>query len=125
MQWRNFAYAHDTNTKKGQMFWANYFNIEKAIYEMCRASNIYLPKAVYEKIKEAAKTDKQNEFILKNAFVAAQKERPLCQDTGQVIVFLNIGQEVYFTGGNLKNAINSAVSRCYKENYSQKFQHNI
>ncbi len=94
--------------------------VEKAIYEMCRASNIYLPKAVYEKIKEAAKTDKQNEFILKNAFVAAQKERPLCQDTGQVIVFLNIGQEVYFTGGNLKNAINSAVSRCYKENYFRK-----
>ena len=32
-QWRQFAYGQEANTKKGQMFWATYFNIEKGIYE--------------------------------------------------------------------------------------------
>lgn len=31
--WRDYAYSLDTNTKDGRMFWANYFNYEKGIYE--------------------------------------------------------------------------------------------
>ena len=32
-EWRDHAYSLDTNQKEGQLFWANYFNIEKGIYE--------------------------------------------------------------------------------------------
>lgn len=32
-QWRNFAYSYDINSKNGQMFWMNYFNMEKGVYE--------------------------------------------------------------------------------------------
>ncbi|MBQ7637118.1 MAG: SEC-C domain-containing protein [Lachnospiraceae bacterium] len=31
--WREGAYGKDTNSKEGQLFWGNYFNIEKGIYE--------------------------------------------------------------------------------------------
>lgn len=31
-EWRDYAYAHDMNDRAGQLFWANYFNIEKEIY---------------------------------------------------------------------------------------------
>lgn len=31
--WRDYAYSQDTNQRAGQMFWANYFNLEKAVYE--------------------------------------------------------------------------------------------
>ncbi len=31
--WREVAYGKDMNTKEGQLFWGNYFNIEKGIYE--------------------------------------------------------------------------------------------
>jgi hypothetical protein len=31
--WREGAYGKDMNTKEGQLFWGNYFNIEKGIYE--------------------------------------------------------------------------------------------
>ncbi len=30
--WRDLAYGQDMNNRAGQMFWANYFNIEKEIY---------------------------------------------------------------------------------------------
>lgn len=32
-EWRDYAYSLDTNQKQGQLFWANYFNIEQGIYE--------------------------------------------------------------------------------------------
>ncbi len=31
--WREEAYGKDMNTKEGQLFWGNYFAIEKGIYE--------------------------------------------------------------------------------------------
>ncbi|MCQ2547319.1 MAG: fumarate hydratase, partial [Clostridia bacterium] len=34
---------------------------------------------------------------------------PLCQDTGMACVFMEIGQDVHFTGGNLYDAINEGV----------------
>lgn len=37
-EWREHAYSQDTNQKAGAMFWANYFNIEKGIYEQLLAS---------------------------------------------------------------------------------------
>ena len=35
--WREEAYSKE-NTREGQMFWANYFNIEKGIYEQILAT---------------------------------------------------------------------------------------
>lgn len=37
-EWRNFAYAYDINSKNGQMFWMNYFNMEKSVYEQLLAN---------------------------------------------------------------------------------------
>ena len=94
--------------------------IEKAVYQMCYEANLALPQEVYEKIEQSANFDKQNEFILKNAQIAFEKKRPLCQDTGQVIVFVKVGCDICLIGGNVKTAINKAVSSCYEENYFRK-----
>ncbi|MDF2611162.1 MAG: hypothetical protein K0R92_2636 [Lachnospiraceae bacterium] len=37
-EWRDFAYAYDTQERSGQLFWANYFNIEKEIYKKLLAN---------------------------------------------------------------------------------------
>lgn len=97
--------------------------IKDAVYNLCVNANVYLPKDVYQKLKEAyasasSKTMWAN--ILENARVAAEKKRPLCQDTGNVIVFLSVGQDVYIEGGDLNGAINEAVEKAYKENYFRK-----
>ncbi len=36
-EWRDYAYANDMNSRSGQLFWANYFNIEKEIYKVLLA----------------------------------------------------------------------------------------
>ncbi len=43
-EWREYAYGKDMNGRSGQLFWANYFNIEKEIYKVLLAD----PDKVWE-----------------------------------------------------------------------------
>jgi fumarate hydratase subunit alpha len=58
--------------------------------------------------------------ILENAGVAPQTHVPLCQDTGVAVVFLEIGQDLHVTGGDLNAAVNEGVRRGYAEGYLRK-----
>jgi fumarate hydratase subunit alpha len=58
--------------------------------------------------------------IVENRNIASQRQMPMCQDTGMVIVFVKIGQDVYLTGGDLHQAINEGVRQGYDEGYLRK-----
>ena len=45
---------------------------------------------------------------------------PICQDTGMAVVFLEVGQDVHLTGGNIEDAVNEGVRRGYTEGYLRK-----
>jgi fumarate hydratase subunit alpha len=45
---------------------------------------------------------------------------PLCQDCGIAVIFIEIGQDVHVTGGNLREAINEGVRQGYKDGYLRK-----
>jgi fumarate hydratase subunit alpha len=47
--------------------------------------------------------------------LAEKEQRPLCQDTGLAIVFVEVGQDVHLTGGNLDDAINQGIREAYLE----------
>jgi fumarate hydratase subunit alpha len=57
--------------------------------------------------------------ILDNQEIAKTKEAPLCQDTGIVVVFVEIGKEVYYDG-DLETAINNGVKQGYEAGYLRK-----
>lgn len=100
--------------------------INKTVYKLCYDSNICLNKTIYTKILNAYKKVQDKtvkntlKLILQNAQIAYEKKRPLCQDTGQVIVFAEIGQDVTIRGELFEDTINSAVKKCYKENFFRK-----
>ena len=110
--------------------------IKIAIKTLCQKAAINLDKKTYSLLFEAYQKEKNTNSkevlgqILQNAFLANKIGRPICQDTGQVIVFLEIGQDVHIQGGSLTQAINEAVGESYKENYFRKsintslFRHN-
>lgn len=45
---------------------------------------------------------------------------PICQDTGMAVIFVNVGQEVHFTNGNITDAINEGVRQGYVDGYLRK-----
>lgn len=98
-------------------------NLYNAVYEACLKANIYLPKEVYNAILVLGKNEQETKGkinkIIKNCELANKKQRPLCQDTGQVIVFLEIGRNMVFKTPPAQ-IINQAISDCYKENFFRK-----
>ncbi len=80
-------------------------------------------------LKKALQLAKQNEesivakttleTILQNGEVAFEKKRTLCQDTGMVVVFCDIGYDVTFQG-NLEGAINEGVRIAYVDGVMRK-----
>lgn len=100
--------------------------ISKNIKEMCIEANHYLSKDMDTAMKQAEQDEKSplGKQILgqlqENLKIAADDMIPICQDTGMAVVFLKIGQEVHFEGGNLEDAINEGVRRGYVEGYLRK-----
>ncbi len=58
--------------------------------------------------------------LLQNADIARAEAMPLCQDTGLTVVFLEVGQDVHFTGGSLEDAVDEGVRRGYTDGYLRK-----
>ena len=51
--------------------------------------------------------------LIENAAIADAERRPLCQDTGVAVIFLDVGQEVALVGGDLEPALHRAVANIY------------
>lgn len=60
------------------------------------------------------------DMLLENARVASEQNIPICQDTGMVIVNLEMGQDIVFEGGFVGDAINQGVREAYEEGYLRK-----
>ncbi len=97
--------------------------ITEAVAKLCIKANYELPKDVIGKIKEAKDKEKSElgkycfGQIMRNLRIAKLKKIPICQDTGMVIIFVEIGQNVHITGGRLTDAINKGVKIGYKKGY--------
>ncbi len=55
--------------------------------------------------------------LIENSAIAHRQKTPLCQDTGSLVVFAELGSDVCIAGGNLPDLINEAVSNAWKDNY--------
>ena len=58
--------------------------------------------------------------LQENLQIAGDEMIPICQDTGMAVVFIKVGQDVHFTGGNIEDAINEGVRKGYTEGYLRK-----
>ncbi|MDF2586604.1 MAG: motif domain protein [Anaerocolumna sp.] len=56
-EWREYAYSLDTNQKEGQQFWANYFNVEKGIYEQLLANPDVVVEGTVEELAQKYNTN--------------------------------------------------------------------
>jgi len=58
--------------------------------------------------------------LKENMEIAKTDMIPICQDTGMAVIFLEVGQDVHITGGNLTDAVNEGVRQGYTEGYLRK-----
>lgn len=56
----------------------------------------------------------------KNIDAAIELDIPVCQDTGMVVIFAEIGQDVHIINGSFDTAVNNGVSQGYTEGLLRK-----
>ena len=100
--------------------------VTREVRRMCMEANVFLAEDVTQAMRafeaqEASPIGKQIlRDLLENVALAADKEVPLCQDTGMAVFFVECGQDVQLTGGLLEDAINEGVRQGYQDGYLRK-----
>lgn len=98
----------------------------EAVAGLCGTADMDLPadvRAALESAREAEESPVGREVLdrlLENADIARDERMPICQDCGLAVVFVDLGQDVHLTGGDLYEAINEGVRRGYEEAYLRK-----
>lgn len=100
--------------------------ITENIKEMCIEATHFLTEDMKNVLddsvtKEESPLGKQIlQQLQENLQIAGDEMIPICQDTGMAVVFIKVGQDVHFTGGNIEDAINEGVRKGYTEGYLRK-----
>ena len=100
--------------------------ITETVKEMCIHANHFLSENMDIALKKA--TEKEESDLGKkvlnqlqdNLKIAAEEMIPICQDTGMAVIFMEIGQDVHFEGGNIEDAINEGARQGYVDGYLRK-----
>ena len=97
--------------------------VTRVVRELCMEICYKVPPEMVELMRHARDREESPlgrrilDQLLQNQDIAAEGEYPYCQDTGYTVVFLDVGQDVHVTGGDLEDAINRGVSEGYTDGY--------
>lgn len=100
--------------------------IQDKVYDLTVEANIKLRQDVKELLEKSLEKEdsvlskKMIKAIIDNYKIAEKRKIPICQDTGMVVVFLEVGSKLKLDFTELKDAINSGVGKAYKENFFRK-----
>lgn len=100
--------------------------VADAVCELCIQANHFLPPDMRDALARAAERETSPlagrilAQLEENLRIAGEESIPICQDTGMAVVFLKIGQDVHFSGGDLTEAVNEGVRRGYTEGFLRK-----
>lgn len=100
--------------------------VARAVEDLCIKANYDLPDdvlAAMGRARDAEESDVGREIIdicIRNARLAHDERVPICQDTGVTIIFLELGQDLHLTGGDLYQAVAEGVRLGYDRGFLRK-----
>ncbi len=103
----------------------NVIEITSAVKELALDANCNIGKSFIDVLRDAIKKEKSEigknvlEQIIENDEIALEAHEPMCQDTGMVVVFLEIGYDVHFSF-DIYDAVNEGVRQAYQEGLLRK-----
>lgn len=100
--------------------------ITEAVKRLSMETNYFLGEDMVKALK--ASLDKEESpigksvlgQIIENQEIARTEQMAICQDAGFTVVFIDLGQDVHLTGGDLTEAVNEGVRQGYQEGYLRK-----
>jgi fumarate hydratase subunit alpha len=108
--------------RQAQMREIDASEITRVVEELCISVNQHLNEDVVQALKNGLDREESPigkdvlQKLLINADIAREKRMALCQDTGLVVIFCDVGQEVH-VNGSVTEAINEGVRCGYRKGY--------
>lgn len=100
--------------------------IVRTVKNLCLRANKFLPSDIKLTLDTACDYEispngkRALNSIIENYKTAQHTGLPICQDTGMVVVFAEIGQDVHIAGELFEDAINEGVRQAYNEGNLRK-----
>lgn len=97
--------------------------IKAKVAEACGKIAVFYNKDILSALQKGYQNEEDErsiiamEMLMENAEIASQENIPICQDTGMVIVYMHVGQEVHFVNGLIHDAIQEGVKEGYTKHY--------
>lgn len=104
----------------------NVQELTDAVKQLFLQANFDMGRDVETAVEKAMETEKSAVGrdvlcqIRENYRIAREERVAICQDTGMAVLFVEVGQEVHFTGGDYEQAIHEGVRQAYREGYLRK-----
>ena len=104
-------------------------NVDKLtenIKDMCIQANHILSEDMDCRMREAVDMEESElgrqilNQLQDNLKIAEEDMIPICQDTGMAVIFLEVGQDAHFIGGEVEAAVNEGVRKGYVEGFLRK-----
>ena len=101
-------------------------DISARVAELCVQACTVLPDDVVAALEGARRQEESPagrevlSRLLANASLASEQGIPMCQDTGLAVVFVELGEGISITGGNLRDAIGEGVRQGYEKGCLRK-----
>ncbi len=98
----------------------------RVVRDLAITANLELGEDVIHAFKEALKNETSPSGkeilvqLIENARIAKEDRIPVCQDTGLVTVFVELGQEVCIVGDDFKSALEQGIREGYSEGFLRK-----
>ncbi len=93
--------------------------VEDTVYALFMSACCEIGEDVLASLKASLETE-ESPFgrevlrqLIENDQLAARRSMPICQDTGMAVIFMDVGQDVHFFGGDVNEAIEEGVRRAY------------
>lgn len=100
--------------------------ITDTVKQLFLTANYEIGTDVMEAVSQARETEPSPtgrqvlSQLCENYQIAREEKIAICQDTGMAVLFIELGQEVHFTGGDFEAAVNEGVRQAYREGYLRK-----
>lgn len=95
--------------------------IEETVYALCRSACCEIGEDVLTLLEQGLARERSPfgreilRQLIENDRLACARRMPICQDTGMAVVFMDVGQDVHLSGGDLTQAVDRAVRRAYRD----------
>jgi len=95
--------------------------IRQTVYDLFTSACCEIGDDVLIQLKQRLKSE-ESPFgrevlrqLIENDELAASRHMPICQDTGMAVIFMEVGQDVHFAGGDVNEAIEEGVRQAYRD----------